>query len=250
MEIFPDLELHYFVYKSCNENWHLPREIHNAYGMTIVLEGESYYKIDGKDYHVKEGDVLLTRPGMEREATTSGMVCAAVDFDLKATEMDMETVSHFKKTEALKYLIREFQYEWLGKMPGYKLKCCGFFMLMLYELQYGGQSGTNYHVEKIKRYIIDNYSKQIKVETVANMLGLSTVYCGALFRRAQGMTIANFVNEIRIRKAAEMFEAECMSICEVSAACGFNDVYYFSKTFKKIMGVAPSRWACSCGRKN
>ncbi|MDR0324464.1 MAG: AraC family transcriptional regulator [Oscillospiraceae bacterium] len=245
MEHLPSLTLHYFTYKACGDKWRLPLEIHQAYGMVIVLEGEAHYRIDGKVHRVGEGEYLCTRPGMEREGFTSGMVCAAFDFDLVSPSFDPGLVTRFRKTEALTRLLREFQFEWLGRAPGYKLKCSGVFLLILHELQYGGSSGDSYHAERIKRYILEHLSEPIRVESIAASLGLSTVYCGALFRRSQGMTIAHFVNRIRVQKAAAILE-EGGSVSETAALCGFNDVYYFSRIFKKFMGVSPSRWSWCC----
>jgi AraC-like DNA-binding protein len=213
-----------------------------ANGMVIILRGEAHYRIDGRDYHVRAGDVVYTRPGMEREATTTGMLCAAFDFDLSKGCIDLPIISRHSGTEELERLIREYQYEWLGKAPGFKLKCAGIFLQLLHELQYGGETRANYHVEKIKRYIVDHYAKPIRVESIAAMSGLSTVYCGALFRRTQGMTIIQFANLIRVQRAASILEEEVYSIGEVAYMCGFSDVYYFSRTFKKIMGISPSRW--------
>ena len=242
MDKFPCLDVYYFVHKTCGPNWRLAREVHPVSGLVIILQGEALYRIDGKNYHARAGNFLYTKPGMEREGTTSGMVCAAFDFDLATGPLDLPVVSGFNITEELERLIREFQYEWLSKAPGFNLKCGGLLVLILHELLFIGKIGENYHVEKIKRYIVDHFAEPLRVETISEFIGLNPVYCGALFRRAQGMTINQFTNRIRVQRAAYILEEEGLSISELAAMCGFSDAYYFSRIFKKIMGISPSRW--------
>ena len=242
MDQFPGLEIYYFVSKSCGINWRLPRGIHPVSGMIIVLHGEALYRINGKNYSVRAGNFIYTKPGMEREASTTGMVCAAFDFTVLTGSLDFPILSQFNKTDELIRLIKEFQYEWMGKAPGFHLKCSGIFLLILHELKYSNITSENYYVEKIKHYIVDHYSEPIRMETIASFLGLNPVYCGALFHRIHGMTIKEFTNKVRIQRAASILHEERMRLSAVAYMCGFSDVYYFSKTFKKIMGISPSRW--------
>jgi YesN/AraC family two-component response regulator len=46
----------------------------------------------------------------------------------------------------------------------------------------------------------------------------------------------------RIELAKHMLESNCLTVGEVAELCGFSDVYYFSKVFKGICGIPPSKW--------
>jgi AraC-like DNA-binding protein len=46
----------------------------------------------------------------------------------------------------------------------------------------------------------------------------------------------------RIEYTKSLLETRRLTVNEVAAHCGFSDVYYFSKTFKQICGISPSKW--------
>lgn len=212
-------------------------------GMLLVLDGEARYTIDGQTYGVKGGDLVFVPPGSTREATTTGMTCAAFDFVLKRGIFRLPPVSRYTRTEELNRLIREFQYEWLQKAAGRDMKCTALFLLILHSLLYGNEAeNTNYHVEKLKRHIVDHFAEPVRVGELAGLVGLSPVYCGALFRKTQGVTIAEYAKRIRVHKATALLDEGVHGITEIAYMCGFNDVYYFSRTFKRIMGVSPTKY--------
>ena len=63
-----------------------------------------------------------------------------------------------------------------------------------------------------------------------------------LFRRQFGMTPNRYITFKRIEYAKALLSAGGISVTEVSELCGFSDVYYFSKVFKKMTGISPSAW--------
>lgn len=240
MENLFNAQIKYFVRKECSTSWRLERQVFQKYGLVLVLSGDARYLIDGVAYSVHAGNLVCFTPGVTREATTQGMSIAALDFTLLRGSFALPAVSEFTRTEELERLLTEFQYEWLQKGKGYELKCNALFLLILHALLYGGRvPAANPHVEKIKRYIVEHSTEPVSLPKLAELTGLSTVYCGALFRKTQGVTIAQYANRIRVEKAAAML-AESHNISEVAYSCGFNDVYYFSSTFKRMMGVPPS----------
>lgn len=242
-----NFEIIYFVHKECGPNWRLERKIFPMYDLVAVIDGNARYNIDGKEYKVKSGDLILVRPGSFREATTTGMICIVFDFVLKSGEIDLPVVSRYERTEELERLIRDFQYEWLQRDEGHETKCGALFILILNMFIYGSRKAeANPHVEKIKRYLVEHYNKQVSVKELAEMTGLSTVYCGGLFRRTQGVTITEYSNRIKALKASALLAEGGCSVTEVAEICGFSDVYYFSRSFKKIMGMSPSIYKSNC----
>ena len=240
MENLFNARIDYFVMKKCSPNWRLEYQTFPKYGLVMVLTGSARYLIDGVEYNVQAGDLICFSPGVTRYASPTGMSIAALDFTLLRGRFGLPVVSKFTRTEQLDRLLAEFQYEWLQKGKGCELKCDALFLLILHALLYGGSvSAANPHVEKIKRYIVDHSTEAVSVAKLAELTGLNTVYCGALFRKTQGVTIAEYANRIRVERAAALL-TENHNISEAAYACGFNDVYYFSSTFKRIMGVPPS----------
>jgi AraC-like DNA-binding protein len=234
--------LRYFVHKPCGPSWRLSRQFFPLNGLLLVLEGGADYVIDGVPYSVKAGDLVFMPPGCTREATTTGMTCAAFDFDT-AESFKLPTVSPFVVSEELLRLIRSFQYEWLQQSTGKDLKCAAVFLLILHCLLYGDDiAEQNHHVEKMKRYIVRHFADPITRAELAAHVGLSTVYCGALFRQTEGITVAEYLSRIRIREAAALIDEDAHSLAEIADLCGFSDFSYFSNTFKRVMGASPSQY--------
>ena len=242
MDGLMNIDVKYFVQKKCSANWCVSSEAFKLHGFLLVTEGSARYIIDGQEFEASAGSMVNFKPGCSRLGTTEGMSCVALDFVLNSGSLNLPVHHRFEPSDELDRLLRDFQFEWLQRREGYKLKCSALVQLILHQLFYGGGPIQNPYVEKIKRHIVENYSRPTDVRELSELLGLSPVYCGALFRKVQGVTIAEYANQIRARRAAALLEEQDLSITEIAQLCGFSDVYYFSKTFKRVMGSSPSRY--------
>ena len=72
--------------------------------------------------------------------------------------------------------------------------------------------------------------------------GVTSRRFGELFRHAFATTPNRYLITRRIERAKELLAAEGVSVTEVAELCGFSDVYYFSKVFKRETGMAPVQW--------
>lgn len=101
---------------------------------------------------------------------------------------------------------------------------------------------VNYHTQvlipNVKSYIENHYREQITLSSVAEIFHLSSNYLSALFNKYTNTSFSNFVNRVKISHAKEMFLKEHMTLQQVSDHLGYTDPYYFSKVFKKIVGIS------------
>lgn len=101
-------------------------------------------------------------------------------------------------------------------------------------------------VERINfafEYVYNSYHKEISTADVAEHLGLTTNSFCRLFKKATHKTFMQFINDFRLHKAATMLLSKpSLSVSEVMYQCGFNDHSYFTKQFKKLLGVPPSEY--------
>jgi len=234
----------YFVSKNCTTEWELvPREI-EFYSMLFVEEGSANYLIDGEKYDVKAGDVLCIRPGSIREATTVGMRCIGINFILpNGCDFEIPVLTTWGDFESFHPHFQDLKFEWLEQKEGFNLKSNACLMLILHKLIYEKKDNSkNIHVELMKRFMIDNHKQELSVSIIADIVSLSPVYCGALFKKIENCTIAEFLTRVRINRAMVLLETGEYSISSVAEECGFTDIYYFSNTFKKIVGISPSRY--------
>ena len=234
----------HFAEKHCDTNWHFITTRPDFYSLTFVLEGSVNYSVDGHAFVANKGDVIFTQPGSERHATTTtGFDCVAIDFVFART-FDYPTIdvhTHYNNLAEFRLSFNQIKQEYLQKEPGYQLKCSANLMLILHRLFYDtSDEEKNSHVEKIKDYIIQNYMHPLNVSTIAAQVGISPVYCGALFKRYEKKSIGQYVNQVRIHASLELLFLNIpIPISQIAETVGFNDIYYFSNTFKKIVGVSP-----------
>ncbi len=95
-------------------------------------------------------------------------------------------------------------------------------------------------IKKVLHYMSHHYNEPLTVEMMADMSNLSNMYFGSLFKKETGMSFRNFLTLIRMNRAEEMLYRDEYKSHEVAESCGFSDVFYFSKIFKKNRGFAPS----------
>lgn len=96
--------------------------------------------------------------------------------------------------------------------------------------------------EAVKKYIDDNLSKKITLSDISWNLHRSTVSLTEHFKSEFGITIMEYVQKKRMEKAERMLCDGNEPITAISSACGFTDVEYFSRTFKKFHGLPPKKW--------
>lgn len=239
----------YFVKKECDPSWRIDHQQISFYGMVFLLEGSADYIIDGVPYRLQQGDVLCVHPGSCRSATTSGMACVAIDFVLQPGEaVDLPVVTLWKDFTDMQWIMNEINYEWLQKNDGYAMKCQALLTLILHKLLYERRNRqTNVHVNAIKRYIVEHYQEELTVKAIARVVNLNPVYCGALFKKVEKRTISEFINRVRINKAAALLESGEYNVSEAAERTGFKDIYHFSSTFKQLMGISPRAYRNKAG---
>ncbi len=89
-------------------------------------------------------------------------------------------------------------------------------------------------------YIRDNIREKISVDSLAQMSGMSKYHFIREFKRITHYTPVMYINIVRIEMARRLITEKKLSVGEVSERCGFENLSYFTKTFKKYTGVTPS----------
>jgi len=94
-------------------------------------------------------------------------------------------------------------------------------------------------VQKAIIYIDSDLSGDLSLKRLSAAQNLSEGYLSALFSKEVGVTLTEFVNEKRIKYARHLLSTTSLQIQTIALHCGFPDVHYFSKVFKKHTGVSP-----------
>lgn len=98
-------------------------------------------------------------------------------------------------------------------------------------------------VETVKRWIAEHYDQPAELSHLASLVYLTPSYLSKRFKSETGMTITDYLIEVRIKKAKQLLrQANDMKIHEVGSVVGYPDPAYFNKLFKRIVGVTPNEY--------
>lgn len=94
----------------------------------------------------------------------------------------------------------------------------------------------------IFKYIDDNYSKKIYTDELANLIHVSTPHFCRSFKKYTGLTVTDYINNIRLKNAILLLNEDALNITEIALLCGFDNINYFSRLFKKHYNISPTEY--------
>lgn len=99
----------------------------------------------------------------------------------------------------------------------------------------------NPRMEKIYKFTLDNYTKDISLDMVADICHMTPQAFCKYFKKHTSKTYITFLHEIRVNAACDkIIKGEVDGISSVAFATGFNSAVNFNKVFKKFTGIAPT----------
>lgn len=102
-------------------------------------------------------------------------------------------------------------------------------------------------VQKVTNHINLKLSQDISLKKLAKEYEVSASYLSALFKREMGLTITDYTNQQRIRRAIVLLNSTNLSVSDIAAECGIYDTSYFRKLFKKYVGKTPTEYRKQIG---
>ena len=97
-------------------------------------------------------------------------------------------------------------------------------------------------------YIRSHYNAKLTLEEVADAVGFSPSYFSRLFKKKCGMNFNVFLNQVRIEAAKNSLLSTDMTITEISRYSGYDDVSYFTRVFKRMVGMTPGYFRAHRGQ--
>ena len=97
-------------------------------------------------------------------------------------------------------------------------------------------------VQKVKRFIDQNYKDEIRLTQVADIAGMSPSAFSRFFKLHTGRNLSEYVIDLRLGYACRMLVDSTHSIAEIGFSCGFNNLSNFNRIFKKRKGCSPSEF--------
>ena len=97
-------------------------------------------------------------------------------------------------------------------------------------------------ISQVRSYIVENLEKNESIEQIAKNVFFSSHYLRHLFKKKAGISISDFKNHERIKKARLILMTGTEKISEIATVCGYESAAYFTEVFTKEVGMSPSDW--------
>lgn len=97
-------------------------------------------------------------------------------------------------------------------------------------------------VQGIIDYLHEHYADKVTGDAIGQALNMDFDYLNRLFKKQLNVTIFTYLNRVRVNKAKELLLEGHRKAYEIAGEVGYCDEFYFSKMFKKEVGVSPSAW--------
>ncbi len=254
----------------------VPWHWHDEVEAVIVWEGSCSFSVGAEKYHLKKGDGIFIHPGFLHAARETdhtdcflhsicfhprlvggsldsvfwqdyliplfsgpscGCVSLAPDVDwqkeaLNAIEAAWQLCS--REGDGYEFLVRHALSKLICIMAGH----CAFAQNVLSEKALR-------NAERIKimlQYIHRHYSEEINTCQIAAIALISESECLRCFHDTIGTTPIQYLRQYRIRQACGLLASTPLKITDIGTQCGFQDISYFAKTFRGIVGCTPSQY--------
>ncbi|MDE6853465.1 MAG: AraC family transcriptional regulator, partial [Muribaculaceae bacterium] len=97
-------------------------------------------------------------------------------------------------------------------------------------------------IESTIHYMAENVERRLSLNDIADYSGFSPSYLSSMFKKRTGYSPVTYFNLLKIRKACELINTTSMKLTQISFKLGFDDQFYFSRLFNKMMGMSPKAY--------
>jgi len=218
------------------------------YQLIYVESGQFEVEYNGVNHHLKQGFVLYPPNISQKYIDYVGTKRIWVHFTgynideiMKDAHLDcgVYSVSHSPIIQnLLLQLIAEYnQTKAVSSANGLLL-----YILYMLGKQINNSTTVNDYLQNAITYITANYNTEIHIKELATACNLSQSHFMYLFKEELGMTPLEYQRTLRIKDTMSALISSKQSIAEIAAQVGYQDPLYFSRVFKKLVGVSPREY--------
>lgn len=251
-----------------NDEVLLPQQLVLSYALIVVAGGSVQLLVDHRQFELAAGSVCLCLPGQ-----TFGTVQQPESLEMYIFYFD--TCQYAAAGEAGR-LIQDVQlFPQEGVLPQTPMKtitaiCSGLthmeeiqqqrisfraqidFQELLYCIRVSGRQrprDTNSALEQAKQYIEEHYTQELTSQLLAQAADFSPKYFNDLFKKKYGKSALDYATELRLQQAKRLMAESGAKLREIAHQVGYADEFYFSRKFKKMIGIPPALYMKSRRRK-
>ena len=103
-------------------------------------------------------------------------------------------------------------------------------------------SSDSRRVQRVQRYIEGHYQEEIRLQALADMVGMTPVSFSRFFRLRTGKTLSDYLTDFRLGIATRLLVDTTHTVAEICFECGFNNLSNFNRMFKRKKGCSPKEF--------
>ena len=247
----------------CEPSWEWsPSYSMPDYDLWYAMSGQGSISINGISYPVRKGCCFLLRPGDRIYASQdpdNRLLVIYVHFLIENSNdqgktldlNDFPVMTHFEEPYHIEnYFHRMIEMKnakenYLDEEFDYHMKL--IFLQIKREQE---NSSKKDHLSQKHKYVLYKVMDQIQLqlgqpvnyEELAASVGLSRRYLSQLFKRYTDLSLKEYITRQRLERAKILLTESSMNVSQIAESLGYRDIYFFSKLFKKVYGVSPTRF--------
>ncbi|MDV4149261.1 AraC family transcriptional regulator [Clostridium sp. AL.422] len=230
------------------------RTAKNLCGIVIPIQGECSFSLNDDKYNLNKNKILHCGSNMKIRVETEdlGIEYYVVHYkNIAAPEKfkDIEEESFYLEIEDRLLLLKYCESiidKSLSPDNYSKFSCKVDFINFIDELVKNVRASQyNDKLKLVNRgieYINKNYNYPISISEISDMLEMDRRRFSEIFQEITGLSPIKYLTEYRLKEAKRLLRFSGYTISEIADMTGYNDCFYFSKTFKKNVGVCPRRY--------
>lgn len=169
------------------------------------------------------------------------------DIKLKTLEFVLraESIAYGISGETYRFRSREDYLKFINKVESYDRLRKWFIDKLTeacHDVKSRRENRSNGIIDRAKEYIMTHYQKDISLDDVSREVDISPYYFSKLFKEATGDNFIEYLTNLRIEKAKELLDNTDLSMKEICVRVGYANPNYFSRIFKKNVGVTPTEY--------
>ena len=228
---------------------------HEEYEVEICHSGKGFALIDGVRYPFSAGDIIVVHPGeIHYTGSDEEMTYTALIFDgtlltrLAISEGTSPRFCHRIESQEAASAFERLVEIYRERPPYFVAESVTAWLQLILSLtpfiEEGGEksaTGKNECALRVLEYIRLHYAERLTLDGIAAALYQSKYTLCHVFKQYTGESIVTHIHRIRIGAAVQLL-AQGASVSEVAEAVGFENLSFFTKTFKRYMGKTPSAY--------
>ena len=243
------IKLFYYRHNIKQNQIPIPLQLINFRELTIVLDGQVEYTIDGNSYCLTSGDIIYLKNGTQRRRKEiTGTDYISLNF-ISDEIFDFPILLKNGLSEIVRPILQAIDniYQYTNNLEDERFSLLLTCLIKQLETQLKVEK-EHPLVLKIKNYIKNNISEKITLASISEYTFFSAVHCETVFKQKTGVSIIEYVLKERIALAKTLLMEGSFPLTKISELVGFFDYNYFSRVFKKKTGYTPLAYKKSASK--